>query len=373
MSSMHGVQVRLAVDCGSVTRVAVLAWPDGRWLPLQFDGQPWLSSAVHAAKDGTITVGEPVWQAAATDPEGFDANPLRHWPADQVVLSGVEVPAVDLVAATLRRVAEEAMTVAGWPVGDVRLVVPADSGPRRTTWLRHAAHRAGLGEVTLIPAPIAVAQHLAATGTALPVGAYLAVCDIGRGAEASVLRREPTGFELLSTVHDEDAGGTRLDTLLARRWTDTLPGDPSEPAPAVTAAARTAKQLLSRHPTVSMTLPAPDPPRVVTADDLHTLAPQHRRSVRPRPARRRPGDRGLHRIGLPRRHRRALTRADGDGPRPPPSSGRGAADRRALDQHRGPRPSRIPPHLRGAPSGGVKLRRGVAQRSRAGRRTGTGQ
>ena len=216
--------------------------------------------------------GDPAWQAAATDPDGFEQNPLRFKPGERVVLSGAEVPAVDLVAATLRRVAEEATTVAGEPAEDIWLVVPAWWGPRRTTWLRQAAHRAGLGEVILVRAPIAVAQHVAATGNTLPVGVYLAVCDVGGGAEASVLRRAPTGFEVLSTVHDDDAGGSRVDILLAQHWTGAVPGDKGEPAPGVLAAVRAAKELLSSHPTVSMTLPAPDPPRVVTADDLHTLA-----------------------------------------------------------------------------------------------------
>jgi hypothetical protein len=38
----------LAID-GAVWTVAVLAWPDGRWLPLMSDGTPVLPTAVHAA------------------------------------------------------------------------------------------------------------------------------------------------------------------------------------------------------------------------------------------------------------------------------------------------------------------------------------
>jgi hypothetical protein len=268
---MRAAQVRLAVDCGSVATVGVLAWPDGSWLPLLFDGQPWLPSALYVAADGAIVTGEAAWRAATVDAQGFEPNPLRHQPGARPVLSGVDVPVMDLVAATLRRVAEEAARVAGGPVGDVRLVVPAEWGPRRTTGLRQAAHRAGLGEATVVLAPVAVARQVAATGLELPVGAYVAVCDVGGGAEATVLRRGPTGFELLSTLH-EDTGGTRLDALLACHWTGTdVDGQPG-PAPGVIVAARAAKEVLSQRATVTVSFPAPDPPRVVSAADLHAVA-----------------------------------------------------------------------------------------------------
>jgi hypothetical protein len=245
---MRAAQVRLAVDCGSVATVGVLAWPDGSWLPLLFDGQPWLPSAVYVTADRAIVTGEAAWQAATVDAQGFESSPLRHRPGARLVLSGVDVPVMDLVAATLRRVAEEAASVAGGPVGDVRLVVPAEWGPRRTTGLRRAAHRAGLGEATVVLAPVAVARQVAATGLELPVGAYVAVCDVGDGAEATVLRRGPTGFELLSTLH-EDTGGTRLDALLAYHWTATNVDGQPWPAPRVIVAARAAKEVLSQRAT----------------------------------------------------------------------------------------------------------------------------
>ncbi|MCX4387289.1 hypothetical protein OG777_10130 [Micromonospora peucetia] len=77
--------------------------------------------------------------------------------------------------------------------------MPAGWGPRRRTWLRHAAHRAGLPQPRLVEAPVAVAGYLFATGVQLPVGAFIVVCDVGAGAEVSVLRRSPAGFEVLAT------------------------------------------------------------------------------------------------------------------------------------------------------------------------------
>jgi hypothetical protein len=77
--------------------------------------------------------------------------------------------------------------------------------------------------VTLVPPPIAVADHVVATGVVVPVGSYLAVCDLGAGVEASVLRRGPTGFEVLSTLDDPDAGGARVDELLAAQLSGHQP------------------------------------------------------------------------------------------------------------------------------------------------------
>jgi molecular chaperone DnaK (HSP70) len=137
---------------------------------------------------------------------------------------------VDLIAATLHRVAEQATRVAGAPPTQVHLVVPADWGPRRNTLIRHAAHRAGLPEPALIPAPVALAQHLHDTGTPLPVGTPLAVCDFGAGFHASIITHTPTGWQVVSDISAEHAGGDHLDQLLAEHvLTLTRTTTPPEP------------------------------------------------------------------------------------------------------------------------------------------------
>ncbi|MGN9912691.1 Hsp70 family protein [Phytohabitans sp. LJ34] len=252
-----------------MTTAAVLAW-DGGWLPLQWDGWPWLSSAVHVAADGQVTAGQQAWLAAVSSPAGFEPSPVRRAGQDQLVVAGTQLPAVDLVAATLRVVGQEAARVAGGPVADVRLVVPAVWGPTRLTWLRQAARRAGLAEVTLVPAPVAVAQHLTISGVQLPVGSYLAVCDLGGGVKVNVLRRGPAGFEVLSFADDESAGGSRIDELLAAQ----LNGHQPETAAAVdgrwqvVAAVRAAKEAASGYATVTVG----SPPTVWTAGQVQQVA-----------------------------------------------------------------------------------------------------
>jgi molecular chaperone DnaK (HSP70) len=117
----------LAINYGAVSTRAVLVWPGGTWQALTFGGTPELSSAVHVSRSG-IAVGPAAWQQAAADPDGFILSPLRA-STEQISVAGSDVPVADLVTATLRHVSAEAAEIAGVPLEDVRLVIPAGWGP----------------------------------------------------------------------------------------------------------------------------------------------------------------------------------------------------------------------------------------------------
>src|SRR5436305_11665450 len=104
---------RLSIGYGRAYTRAVLAWPDHRYLPLAFDGGPALSCAVHAAPDGTITTGTAAWQAARAAPQGFEPAPVQRITQGEVTLADQKITVVELIAATLRRVGEQATRVAG--------------------------------------------------------------------------------------------------------------------------------------------------------------------------------------------------------------------------------------------------------------------
>ncbi|MEU1840242.1 Hsp70 family protein [Micromonospora chersina] len=262
---MRAGEARLAIDCGIASTAAVLAWPDGTWLPLMFDGEPALPSAVLVGGDGDVLTGHQAWQAAAADPQRFIPAPRRS-PEQQLAVAGADVDTLDLVAATLRRVAAEAQRAVGSVVEDVRLVVPAGWGPRRRTWMRHAAHRAGLPQPRLIEAPVAVAGHLLATGVQLPVGSYIVVCDVGAGAEVSVLRRGPAGFEVLATLADASAGGTAIDETLTAMFADTSLSGGDGQRWALLASVGAAKHALADR--VAVTVPLPQGEAAVLNTDL---------------------------------------------------------------------------------------------------------
>ncbi|MEV0157700.1 Hsp70 family protein [Micromonospora sp. NPDC050686] len=251
---MRTGEARLAIDCGCTSTTAVVAWPDGRWMPLMFDGEPALPSAVLLAGDGNMLTGHQAWQAAATNPQRFIPAP-RQSPEQQLTAAGTDIDALDLVAATLLRVAGEAQRVTGSVVEDVRLVVPAGWGPRRRTWMRHAAHRADLPQPRLIEAPIAVGGHLLTAGVQVPVGSFILVCDVGAGAEVSVLRRGPAGFEVLATLADPTAGGTAIDDALVATLTDNGPAGGDGQRWAMLASVGAAKHALADHAAVTVPLP----------------------------------------------------------------------------------------------------------------------
>ena len=269
MQADHGV--RIAIDCGASTTVAVLAWPDGRWHTLTFDGSTVLPSAAYLPVDGDLVAGLQAWDLAGHDPDRFVLSPLRLG-MDTVTVAGSEIPVQDAVVATLRRVSDEAARVLGSPVADVRMVVPAGWGPRRRTWMRQAAFRAGLGQPTLVEAPVAAATQLLTHGVQVPVGAFLVVADAGAGFEVSVLRRGPSGFEVLATLADPDAGGDRIDGLLTASIITLNGGDEGPVAGdevwTMLASVRTAKESLSRYPAVTVPLPPPRTPVVVNAPTL---------------------------------------------------------------------------------------------------------
>ncbi|WP_435209089.1 Hsp70 family protein [Micromonospora sp. bgisy143] len=251
---MQAGEARLSIDCGGSSTVAVLAWADGSASALSFDGLPYLPSAVHVGPDGEVRTGQRAWQAAMEQPSRLIPSPRRTVDGD-VTVDDVSVEALTLTAAPLRRVAVEAEQVAGRPVRDVRLVVPAGWGPRRRTWMRQAAHRAGLAQPRLVEAPVAVAEHLLATGLQLAVGAFILVCDVGAGAEVTVLRRGPAGFEVLSTLADSAAGGAAVDRALTAALTggQDAPGDGMGDW-TVAESVRAAKETLGAHPAVTVPL-----------------------------------------------------------------------------------------------------------------------
>ncbi|TDC37671.1 Hsp70 family protein [Micromonospora sp. 15K316] len=258
---MQAGETRLAIDCGTSSTKALLVWPDGTSTPLSFDGVPYLSSAVYVSNDGEVWTGQQARQAGVAAPSRLIPSPRR--PVDDdVTVDGTAVNALDMAAAPLRRAAAEAERVARASVRDVRLVVPAGWGPKRRTWLRQVAHRAGLPQPRLVEAPVAVAEHLLAIGVQLPVGAFIVVCDIGGAAEVTVLRRGPSGFEVLATLAEPAAGGVAVD----QRLVGALLGDVNVAggdagSGLMMESVRAAKEALGVHPAV--TVPLPDRPPVI--------------------------------------------------------------------------------------------------------------
>ena len=215
--------LHVAVDFGtSSTCVAISV--DGREPQVvAVDGQPLVPSAVFAAVDGTLFVGQEAERQAAIDPSRYEPNPKRRIDEGELLLGNTVIGVLDVVRAVLGRAVAEARRLAGnAPVDVLVLTHPADWGAIRTRVLRQAA--AGLaGEVVLVPEPVAAAVFHAASH-AMADGAALAVLDLGGGTvDVSVVRRQAAdadrghtvaGFAVLATHGDPNFGGADIDQML---------------------------------------------------------------------------------------------------------------------------------------------------------------
>ncbi len=207
----------LGVDFGTSNTVAVLRRPDGRTGTLLVDGSPLLPSAVYADPTGPLLVGRDAVHSARLDPARFEPNPKRRVDDHTVLLGDRELPVVDLVAAVLTRVAEEARRTTGAaPLDPVTLTCPAGWGPTRRGLLTAAAQRAGWPRVRLVEEPVAAATYFTKVlGRQVPIGSVVVVHDFGAGTfDVSVVARTATGFDVLAVDGRDDIGGLDVDAAI---------------------------------------------------------------------------------------------------------------------------------------------------------------
>ncbi|MGA8113663.1 MAG: Hsp70 family protein [Actinocatenispora sp.] len=211
--------LRLSIDYGTSNTVAVLMFPDGRTEQLLFDGTPLLPSAVYVEPDGTLSVGRDAQRSARVDPGRYEPNPKRRIDESEIALGERGYPLADVVAAALRRVAQEAFRVAGQPAAELTMTCPGEWGRARRRVLADAATRADLPAPTMVSEPVAAATYFASVlGHQVPPGRCVVVYDLGGGTfDTCVLRREPHGFDELSHGGLDDFGGVDLDEVVVGR------------------------------------------------------------------------------------------------------------------------------------------------------------
>lgn len=280
------MSLHVAVDFGtSSTCVAVSA--HGREPQVVvFDGQPLVPSAVFAAADGTLFVGQEAERQAAVDPARYEPHPKRRVDEGELLLGSTVLPVVDVVRAVLTRAVGEARRVGGGaPVDLLVLTHPADWGTVRTRVLLQAAR--GLGrEVVLVPEPVAAAVFHSASHS-VPDGAALAVLDLGGGTvDASVVARAGKSFRVLSAKGDPSFGGADVDQALLEHvgglvgakdpeaWRQLVEGREMadrRKRRVLRQDVRGAKETLSRHAYTDVPMPPPFPDAHVTRSDLEQL------------------------------------------------------------------------------------------------------
>jgi type VII secretion-associated protein (TIGR03931 family) len=288
--------LRVAVDFGTTSTCVVVSVDGGEPQVVMVEGgSPVMPSAVFAAADGTLFVGQEAERQAAIDPARYEPNPKRRIDEGELLLGNSVLSVVDVVRAVLSRAVGEARRVAGGaPVDLLVLTHPADWGPVRTRVLRQAGN--GLGtDIVLVPEPVAAAVfHAARHG--LGEGASIAVLDVGGGTvDVSVVRKAvvhkdggagPAGFRVLATHGDPNFGGADIDQLLLDHIGATFHGQEQSDWQALMSGqdmsdrrrrrmlrqdVRGAKETLSRHTYTDVPLPPPFPDAHVTRADLEKL------------------------------------------------------------------------------------------------------
>jgi actin-like ATPase involved in cell morphogenesis len=216
----------LGIDFGTSNTVGMLRLADGRLRPLLFDGSPLLPSAVYLGADGRMLVGRDAERHARLDPSRFEPNPKRSVDDGHIFLGDREMPVAQVFGLVLGHVATEARRQLGAPPQEVRLTHPARWGDRRRGALVEGARIAGLVNPRLIPEPVGAASYFTAVhGAQVPVGRSLAIYDLGGGTfDATVVRRTPTGFDVLAEEGLQDVGGLDFDHAVVEYLGQTYRG-----------------------------------------------------------------------------------------------------------------------------------------------------
>ncbi|GAB3185520.1 putative pyrroloquinoline-quinone binding quinoprotein [Micromonospora palomenae] len=297
----------LGVDLGTSNTVAVLRWPDGRTRPLLVDGQPILPSGVYADADGRLHVGRDAQRLAQADPAGYEPNPKRRVDEPSVSLGGRAYPPAELLAATLRAVAESAVAAAGFLPPAVVTYPAAWEAPRRQVlhealalagWPTAAEHTMS-GPIPpgtrLLREPVAAARYYTdVLRRPVPVGDAVAVFDFGGGTlDVAVVRNEgadpwgDSGFTVISTGGVADLGGLDLDAALVGRLGELVAdADPARWARLTTPETTTqwrdrqqlwdnvrgAKEMLSRATVAPVAVPGVETAARLDRADLERLA-----------------------------------------------------------------------------------------------------
>ncbi|MCB0992639.1 MAG: Hsp70 family protein, partial [Acidimicrobiales bacterium] len=277
----------LAIDVGT-SRTAGAAAEGDRVVPLEIEGNRWMSSTVAVADDDSIVVGRAALAVASARPDRAERSPKRNVGSPvPMVLGERAVSTAEAFAALMTAVADEAKRrFDGAQPSRLALTHPVRWEEARQEVLIEAAALAGLPEPVLVPEPVAAALHYAAGD--LSPGDQIAVYDLGGGTfDTVVMRRTDDGFEVMGPPGgDESIGGDHFDHLVflhlgsmlaahdAELWQNMLVGTDRKWMRAafdLLTEARNVKENLSLYPSTQIYVPAADRELLMTRAELEAL------------------------------------------------------------------------------------------------------
>jgi molecular chaperone DnaK (HSP70) len=286
MPYVLGVDVGTSRARAAVCRDTGSGWTDPVPVPLG-SRQPAAASVVYLGADRSALVGDDAERQVGNDPIRVARGAIGRIGDDvPLVLGGIPCTPQELTAVLIRWVVDRAAEREGEGAAAIVVTHPSEWGGHRKSLLHHELVRQGVGEVTLLAEPIAVAEGY--TGITEP-GDVLATYGLGAGtADAAVVRKTPAGtFELVADARGTEAiGGGHFDDALMQCVRDQVGRvldeiDPADPQ-AWLAMARLraictgAKERLSAQPEVVVPVRLPDAPaeiRVTRAEFERVIRP----------------------------------------------------------------------------------------------------
>ncbi len=277
----------LSIDFGTSYTLVAAKVGDRAPEVVEIGGDRRMPSVVMVEAAGDIVVGRTADDLSGSNPTSTLRAPKNRL-GDQapVVLDGRPYQVVQLVAALLRTVYDEAVGQMGGPPSEVRLTHPATWNRPRLNRLIEAATKAGLPNPALVPEPVAAALTYA-TDVGVPDGGHLLVYDLGGGTfDTAVVTSRRGGFVVEGRPGgDQNIGGELFDELVMNHVGAQLDADDWEQiqvaveprwqqmGASLRKEARRAKETLSSHPYADLLVPLPDglAPVRITRDEFEQI------------------------------------------------------------------------------------------------------
>ena len=230
-----------------------------------------MTSSVYIETPDHVDTGDVALNKAEDNPDGFLAAPKRVVPQQVFQINGYDVPASTPVAAILDSVVKRASREHNnQRPSELVLTHPEAWSDAEVKVLLDAAEKLGLNATTIrtVSEPKAAAQYYS-TNSPLEPGDKIAVFDFGGGTlDVAALQVQPDGsFHIIAARGDNTLGGKSFDAFI-RRWVDQQLEDdhperleylrrhaPLSDRHAVEDSIRRAKELLSEHPTATISVP----------------------------------------------------------------------------------------------------------------------
>jgi molecular chaperone DnaK (HSP70) len=210
------VTYELGIDLGTTYTAAAVARSGRVDLVGLGNRAPVIPSIVLVRDHGTLLVGDAALRRSATEPDRVVREFKRRIGDPTPFLLGDQVLSAEaLTAGLLRSVVDQVSDREGGPPGLIALTHPANWGPYKRERLAEAARVAGVDQPLLLSEPEAAALAYASTER-VEVGSVVAVYDLGGGTfDAAVLRKSPTGFEIVGVPEGvERLGGIDFDAAV---------------------------------------------------------------------------------------------------------------------------------------------------------------